>query len=194
MIIHISGFPGSGKTTLGKQLATILPDKFIIQETDEFIQHHNTAGKQLLKLESEIDRGLKPRSAYKTAWRRIMKRAINAVIAKHPNKNIIFVGSLTNFAPRNTIYPIHADYKFLLTVPLNTLTRRYFLRIAEEENTRTKQQSINYWNKIASGEYSIASSEYIINNYDGYNSWHKSHGYIAADDKTIISSIKKIAK
>ena len=36
MIIHISGFPGSGKTTLGEKVQKMLGSKVIVYDTDLF--------------------------------------------------------------------------------------------------------------------------------------------------------------
>ena len=55
MIIHISGFPGSGKTTLGDKLQKMFGNKIVVYDTDGFLQHHNKEGRQLLKLESDIN-------------------------------------------------------------------------------------------------------------------------------------------
>jgi uridine kinase len=46
MIIHISGFPGSGKTTLGNKIQKMLGKKVVVYDTDLFIQHHNDNGKK----------------------------------------------------------------------------------------------------------------------------------------------------
>ena len=51
IIIHISGFPGSGKTTLGEKIQKLFNNKIIVYDTDNFIQHHTKEGKQLLKLD-----------------------------------------------------------------------------------------------------------------------------------------------
>ena len=50
IIIHISGFHGSGKTTLGKKIEKMFKD-IIVYDTDGFIQHHTKEGKQLLQLD-----------------------------------------------------------------------------------------------------------------------------------------------
>ena len=55
MIVHVSGPPGSGKTTLGEMLAKKAGKGVAVCDTDTFIQHHNAAGKFLLRLEAEGD-------------------------------------------------------------------------------------------------------------------------------------------
>ena len=45
MIIHISGFPSSGKTKLGEKLQKMFGTKVVVYDTDLFIQHNNNNGK-----------------------------------------------------------------------------------------------------------------------------------------------------
>ncbi len=190
-IIHISGFPGSGKSTLGE----LIQKKFknvIVHDTDEFIQHHTKEGKMLLKLEKEIDNREKTLKDYKSLWKEIIKEKIDNFISRYQDKIIVFVGSLDNFAPSNTIYNIEANYKFLLDIPLDELLKRYYLRIYLTEQKRTKQSSNSYWKKLSSNTYYIMSSEEIIKDYARYNLWHKKNNYIFMTDKQIINNIKKI--
>ena len=37
IIVHISGTPGSGKTTLGKTIKKLYNNKVVVFDTDEFI-------------------------------------------------------------------------------------------------------------------------------------------------------------
>ena len=139
MIIHISGFPGSGKTTLGNKLQQIFGKKVIVYDTDEFIQHHNDNGKKLLKLEKDIYSGKKKMKEYNILWKQIMKKSINDFIKKHPNKIIIFTGSLDNFSRKGLLYKIKADHKFILDVSLPIIMKRYYLRIYKTEQKITKK-------------------------------------------------------
>lgn len=186
IIIHISGYPGSGKTTLGKKLEQMFKN-IIVYDTDGFIQHNTEEGIQLLKLGK-----LKKWKEYKILWKNTIKNKINEFISEYHNKIIVFVGSLDNFAPPNTIYNIKGDYKFCLNVPLNELMKRYYLRIYFMEQKSTKKQSDDYWKKLSDGDYFINSSEGIIKDYEKYNSWHKKNNYIFLDDKGIINNIKDI--
>jgi adenylate kinase family enzyme len=122
-IIHISGFPGSGKTTLGVKIKKKFP-KAIVKDTDDFIQHHTKEGKILLRLEKEIDQGKKTISDYKNAWLEIIASQINNFISQFNGQVIILVGSLDNFAPPGLLYNLAADYKFLLDIPMQELLRR----------------------------------------------------------------------
>lgn len=186
MIIHISGSPGSGKTTLGEKIQEQYGDKVLVYDTDDFIQHHNHAGKKLLELNTaSIDE-------YKKVWLHILQTEINNYIKKHKNKIIIFTGILDNFSPDGTIYELKSDYKFLLNTPLNVILERYYLRICKDENNRTIEDSIDYWNKLANGIYNINSSNEIIVSYKRDIEWHKQHNYLSRTENEIMDLIGKI--
>jgi len=77
IIIHISGYPGSGKTTLGEKLQKIFKNKVITYDTDNFIQAYTKEGKKLLKIEQEIYQGKKTNKDYKDLWKQTIKNKIN---------------------------------------------------------------------------------------------------------------------
>jgi len=184
IIIHISGFPGSGKTTLGEKLQKLYKN-IIVYETDNFIQHYTKEGKQLLKIKKDILNNKKTNKDYRDLWKKTIKNKIDEFISKYNNKIIVFVGSLDNWAPRNTIYNINANYKFILDIPLNELMKRFYLRISKEE-------SENYWNNLSKGMFTIMGSNNMIEELKKYNEWHKKHNYIFLDDKDIIDKINDI--
>jgi adenylate kinase family enzyme len=191
IIIHVSGYPASGKTTLGEKLENLYKN-IIVYDTDGFIQHHTKEGKQLLKIEKDILNNKKTNKDYKDLWKKTIKNQIDKFISKYNTKIIVFVGSLDNFAPPNTIYNINANYKFVLDVPLNELMKRYYLRISQMEQKSTKKQSENYWNNLSKGIYHIQGSDDMIKDHKKYNEWHKKHDYIFLDDKDIIKKINDI--
>lgn len=190
IIIHISGFPGSGKTTLGESISKKFP-KLIVYDTDLFIQHHISTGKQLLQIEKQIDLKRKTIGDYKIAWFNIIKKSIDEFIETHPNETIVFVGSLDNWAPPNTIYDIKCSYKFVLDIPLDELMKRYYTRICLE-NSKVSKASQDYWNKLSKGIYNISSSDEIISKHKKYNEWHEKHHYEFLSDKEIVKKIKEI--
>ena len=192
MIIHISGFPGSGKTTLGEKLQKMFGSKVVVYDTDLFIQHNNNNGKKLLEIEREIKIGKKTQKDYTFLWKKIIKKSIDDFVKNHSNKPIIFVGSLDNFAPNNLIYKIKADHKIVLDVPLNEIMKRYYLRIYKTEQSVTKKQSDDYWKKLSNGIYNISSSNDIIKDYTKYMIWHNKNDYVSLTDTKIIKKLKKI--
>ena len=198
IIIHISGFPGSGKTTLGEKLQKKFKN-IIVYDTDGFIQHHTKEGKQLLKIEKDILTNKKTNKDYRDLnknyrdlWKKTIKNKIDEFISKYNNKIIVFVGSLDNFAPPNTIYNINANYKFVLDVPLDELMKRYYLRISKMEQKLTKKESENYWNNLSKGIYHITGSDDMIKALKKYNEWHKKYDYIFLNDNDIIDKINNI--
>ena len=192
MIIHISGFPGSGKTTLGEKIQKKYGSKVIVYDTDNFIQHNNDNGKRLLKVEKDMESGKKTQKDYNMLWKKTMKESINEFIREHDDKPIIFVGSLDNFGPKNTIYKINANYKFMLDVPLYEIMRRYYLRIYKTDQKLTKKQADDYWKKLSKNIYRISSSNDIIKDYKLYTEWHKKNDYKSLRDTEIIDKLKKI--
>tara|TARA_Y100000389_G_C17244196_1_gene404723 strand:- start:76 stop:657 length:582 start_codon:yes stop_codon:yes gene_type:complete len=191
MIVHISGFPGSGKTTLGEKIQKIYGSKIIVYDTDHFIQHNNNNGKALLKVEKDMKTGKKTQKDYNTLWEKTIKESINKFIKIHTDKPIIFVGSLDNFAPIGANYSPPVDYKYILDVPLYEIMRRYYLRIYKTEQELTEKQADDYWKKITKGIYNISSSSDIIKNYDKYMQWHKKNNYKIMDSENIIKILKK---
>ena len=191
MIIHISGFPGSGKTTLGEKVQKMFGSKVIVYDTDLFIQHNNINGKKLLKIEREMKTGKKTQKDYTSLWRKTIKKSIDDFVKKHSDKPIVFVGSLDNFAPKNVIYKIKADHKIVLDVPLYEIMKRYYLRIYKTEQAITKKQSDDYWKNLSNGVYNISSSNDIMKNYEKYMKWHNKNDYISLTDTKIIKKLKK---
>ena len=187
MIIHISGIPGSGKTTLGKTLEKIYGNRIIVYDTDSFIQHHNEAGKTLLELEktSSIEE-------YRKAWIDILSNSIERFVELNKNRIIVFTGILNNFSPDDMIYRIDADYRFMLDVSLQEILRRYYMRVCDDEKLRTKEESSDFWNNLAEKNYSISSSKEIVNSYHRDIKWHTDNGYELMTDQSIIREIGRL--
>lgn len=192
MIIHISGFSGSGKTTLGEKIQKRFGSQVVVYDTDGFIQHHISTGKQLLQMEKQIDKGEKTLADYRALWKSILAQKIAAFVAHHPNKIIVFVGSLDNWAPANSIYKIAADYLFVLDVPLDELMKRYYRRLYLEDERRTAVKSREYWLNLADGTYFVSSSAEIIKNHQKYNDWHKRNHYVFLSDDQIMNRLTTI--
>ncbi len=195
IVVHVSGFPGSGKTTLGNKIQKMFKNKVVVFDTDGFIQPDTPEGKRLIKMETEFYNGKRTDwNEHRALWKATLKRKIEEFIAHHPNKVIVFVGSLDNFAPPNTIYPIDADYKFVLDVPLDQLMMRYFFRIYLGDKEVTAKQREDYWKKLAKGIYNIRGSDEIIRDHKKYEAWHKKHGYTFKTDEEIIRFVGKLIK
>jgi len=179
LVIHISGAPGSGKTTLGNKIASSFPQVLVI-DTDDFIQHHTEEGKKLLAMEKELlDTAMEESKkvlaslAYKREWSAILTHKFNQVLQSNPTADIVFVGVLDNFGPLDgSIYDFkEATHRFYLSPPLATVLKQYYGRLASNDD--------NYWRHVASKDYNIQSSHEFIAGFDKYATWHREHGFTA---------------
>lgn len=190
--IHISGFPGSGKTTLGQLLAKTFKTKVQIVETDDFIQHHTKEGKRLLKLQKQITDKKEDKTQYNKVWREILVKKFQEVLEKSSASVIVFVGSLDNFSLGGKLFWPKVDHKLLLNVELPELLQRYYTRIGTEEEKRPAIQSKEFWKHVAAVNYNILGSEEIVKSIETYNQKHTKHGYAKKTNSEILAFFKKI--
>ena len=108
MIIHISGAPGSGKTTIGLKLKKYYKTKVIVKDLDDLFG-------EFMKLNTKKFSSKK------------YQNFIDDFINKHNNKSIIFVG-LNSEHLTNKFYKIQPDYKFYIDLPVDINLKRHFLR------------------------------------------------------------------
>ena len=108
MIIHISGAPGSGKTTIGLKLKKVYKTKVIIKDLDDLFA-------EFMKLNT----GKFSSKKY--------QKFIDDFINKHNIKSIIFVGLNSEHITKN-IYKLNPDYKFYINLPVDVNLKRHFLR------------------------------------------------------------------
>jgi len=186
--IHISGFPGSGKTTLGEKLAKEFKKNVYIVETDGFIQHHTKEGKQLLKIQKQIGNRKEVEAEYNKKWRDILTEKIKDSFDETKAPIVILVGSLDNFSLNGKLFWPQVDYKFLLKVELPELLRRYYTRLCE------KNLPVNFWKNVAKTNYSITGSEEIVKSVQKYNSLHIQHKYQYKTDVEILAAITQLVK
>jgi thymidylate kinase len=108
MIIHISGAPGSGKTTIGLKLKKHYKTKVIVKDLDDLFA-------EFIKLNTKKFSSKK------------YQNFIDDFINKHNNKSIIFVGLNSEHITDN-FYKINPDYKFYIDLPVDINLKRHFLR------------------------------------------------------------------
>ena len=183
MIIHISGFTGSGKSTLGDKLRKKFKSKIVVKDTNEFIQPNTKEGKYLLSL----DYSPSNRIIYKKLWKQTLKEKFAEFIESHPNKIIIFVGSLDSFSWEGEIYKISADHKIVLDICTEELYKRYYTRIAKNKNP-------NYWRCLIDGDCGIYGSRVLLHKLAEYNQWYKNNDYKFMTDVKIIELICRLVK
>ena len=115
MIIHISGAPGSGKTTLGKKLQKHFQkykSKIIVKDLDNIFMRYE-----------------KSRATQK--WNnKKYQEYLNKLLLKYKNANktIILVGLNKDMGHSNTLYNVYADYKFYIKIPIKKHTKQAFIR------------------------------------------------------------------
>ena len=108
MIIHISGAPGSGKTTIGLKLKKYYKTKVIVKDLDDLFA-------EFIKLNAKKFSGKK------------YQCFINDFINKHNKKPIIFVG-LNSEHLTNKFYKLNSDYNFYINLLVDINLKRHFLR------------------------------------------------------------------
>ena len=108
MIIHISGPPGSGKTTVGNRLKIKYKDKIFVKDLDDLFGEFMETNKITFNP-----------SNYQTH--------IDNYIASHKTKIIVFVG-LNQEHITNTVYNIQSNYNFFIDLPIEINLERHFIR------------------------------------------------------------------
>lgn len=168
MIIHVSGSPGSGKTTLGN----------ILQENNKYI-----VVKDLDDLTDDLDKNDKD-----IFFKKLHEKIID-FIEQNAKKFIVFVGILDIiFDDVIYIYDFKdADVLFYLDPPMETLLKQFYTRmikIGEKDET--------FWSDIAQKKYAIPPSDYKIDEARQTKEEHIKRGYICDSYENIISKIQKI--
>lgn len=179
MIIHIAGAVGSGKTTLGKELAK---------------KYKNVIVKDLDDLFNEF---IKNDDKFSPAE---YQKYIDSFINKHKNKNIILVGINQDMGRSKTMYKVYADYCYYLKIPLNIHLKQWFLREINDfiEWMHKRDKSILFSqlskdekrviNDLTRG-FSISRMKKDIKHFDKL---YKSEGYKAMSPSSIVRSIDKL--
>ena len=135
MIIHISGAPGSGKTTIGLKLKEHYKIKVIVKDLDDLFA-------EFMKLNTKFS--IKKYQNF-----------IDDFINKHNNKSIIFVG-LNSEHITNKFYKINPDYKFYIDLPVDVNLKRHFLsEINECLNWMQNRDKNILFNQLMSNEKEV---------------------------------------
>lgn len=128
-IIHVSGAPGIGKTTLGEKLSKVI----LVKDTDDFMN------------DQPIDNGQK--------WLNRLHLKIEEFINNHPNQNILFVGIMDiSVDDKLYIYEFNRSVKrILLNVPIDIVLQRFYSRIIKLGETEP-----GFWNDIVNNRFNLA--------------------------------------
>lgn len=168
-IIHISGSPGAGKTTLGNELQCLYPNA-IVKDTDEFAT--------TLSQEDGL------------IFIKLLTQRIQHFIELHFDRSIIFVGILdvtndgiTRMVDMNEL----ATHLFYLDVPSEQLLRQFYTRIAEHGKSNP-----NVWKDIAQGRLKVPSSQDKLRDAETSKQHHSELGYAIQSRSAILNSIDSL--
>lgn len=163
MIVHISGSPGSGKTTLGQELSLIYPN-IIVKDTDDFTNNISQNNGPLFVKE--------------------LTNRIQLFIEEHPNNIIILVGIL-DITDNGITYIVDmkkiTQHLFYLDVPIEQLLRQFYTRIV----------NLSIWEDIVKGYY-IPSSNEKIKESNITRQVHLNLGYQSMSKITIMDTIRNL--
>lgn len=112
MIIHISGAPGSGKTTLGIKLKAYYKSKIIAKDLDDLFAEY-----------------MKPNTIFNS--KKYQKFIYDFIknITKPITKPVIFVGLNSDPISKGSVfYDIKATHKFFIDLPIDINLQRHFIR------------------------------------------------------------------
>lgn len=177
-IIHISGNPGSGKSTLGDEFKG--RKGVYVLDTDELVTA--IAEKKLLKYR---DKGQDKKA--QEYWKEFTKAGLSEAHIKAREqgaKLLLIVGILNNFSPDGGILPLpwRRAQKLFLDVPSDIILKRFYTRLAGIEQS--------YWKDLASGKHVLPSSKEVLESNEKDEKWHLAHGYKMAT----LSEVKKAIK
>jgi hypothetical protein len=168
-VIHVSGSPGSGKTTL----VALLRDCCTVVDTDELIQDDEHR-----LLETLRDTGKHEEALLK--WREILTQKI-VTLYNHNVGLLVLVGILNHCSPNGTPFElaIPLAFKAFLDVPRAELLRRFYGRFGIE-----LRQDAEFWIGVETGRWGIPSSTEYIRAHEVEKEWHLRHGYeLCASEK-----------
>lgn len=172
LVIHISGTPGSGKTTLGEKIAKARPDIRVI-DTDDLLRDDTPQTDELISLERENPPG---DEKYGKRWREIFTKEIHTAIdvaAKDGVRVLVFVGILDHWGGPKAV-PLLIDntsYRFYIDIATPQLLRQFYNRICILFTTEKD------WNDVANNIHSIPGSDQVIRDAEKSRLWHISHKY-----------------
>ena len=191
-VFHVSGFPGSGKSTLGIFLEKHLKSKgVVVVDTDDLIQHNTPNGDRLAELEqsSDVDNW----KTHNEAWREIFTTEISKTVEKYTkDKNVntlIFVGILDHFGWGSDPVEIPECTKFYMDVPEDLLLYRFYSRFG----SIPFKTDDGYWQNVSNpnNRWDIPGSVDYLKDASKSKNWHKEHGYGVASTKKIVEYIAR---
>ena len=108
IIVHISGSPGSGKTTLGNKIKKHYGNNIVVKDLDDLFKEY------IAKTQQKFN----PKK---------YQKYIDNFIENNNKKTIIFVG-LNKEHMTATLYDVRPDYKYFIDLPIEVNLERHFNR------------------------------------------------------------------
>jgi shikimate kinase len=159
-IVHISGSPGTGKTTLGQSLIgarAIDTDELISDKEGEHIKQ--LKGEEALRYWSDL----------------FTQRIIECIDKAQHELILFFTGILNHHSPDGSIlkFPVPNVRLYFLDLPLPLLLQRFYKRY-------TKQLSDDavFWLQVSTNYHVIPSSQEYLRNCAEERAWHLKNGYV----------------
>jgi adenylate kinase family enzyme len=122
---HVSGHPGSGKTTIGRIISSKNKNVVVI-DTDILFEEHGVLKNMYLMLRNET-----PIDEIVSKTKTTMLDACKHMIEIYPNNSVVFVG-ISFFHINDTTYYVDlsdiVDYTYYIDIDMNTLMQRLFTR------------------------------------------------------------------
>lgn len=175
-IIHVSGSPGSGKTTLGDLVGSSLTN-FEIFDTDDLISDEE--GEDLIELRHEGKH-----EEAKEMWKSMF--TANIMKACDRSSDILFTGILNHFSPDGSIleFPIASAEKYFIDPPRTQLLIQFYGRYTTE-----LKHDADFWRRVANKELVIPNSLEYLQANEREKAWHVENGYFCGSYDMIRSKI-----
>lgn len=192
IIIHVSGTPGSGKTTFGNKIKS-LPDVYVV-DTDDLLSEEDE--EELIKLQ-----GTGPPEdihfAYRERWKAIFTQKLRKASDEASSKGmkiLVFTGILNI-----NINSLSGDERVIMEMPFDPL-QKYFIMLPTDRLVRQFYQrcwkdlgdSTEFWKGVADRRYCIPGSREYLDTSEKEKQWHVSHGYALASVEDIEKDIGEI--
>jgi|WetSurMetagenome_2_1015567.scaffolds.fasta_scaffold288558_2 adenylate kinase family enzyme len=193
-IVHISGSPGSGKSTIGDKIAAIFQETHtvVVVDTDDLIRN-GSEEMQELDLLAEKGDGMEE---YSKRWEEIFGGAIENKIRKAaamspPIKMLLFVGLLDQYAGPNQL-PIEikqVTHRFFIDIPLCKLVKHFYSRYCTHFGNNRE-----FWDGVANEKWPIPSSTEFLADHRKQLDLHLARGYALAPPLQIFQTVLALGK
>ena len=194
-VIHVSGTPGSGKTTLGKDISNVNPEDICVFDTDD-LDNHNWVEIEKIKRASvgptpELD------AAFARTWSVAMHDGLQDVANQASMakcKVLVLTGVLTHWGlggpGGDTNVITLADDRHItrlyIDVAIDVVLQRYYWRFASVDTTNP------FWERLAQGKAYIPDSKRMITLVQMNRDEHHAAGYLVVDPEDARSRILDI--